>query len=220
MADFNALNSPISYLSISQSQRIKVYTMSKFRKITTNPYVCTLFFITGFLIGVILPFCWGNDPSDKYGTISLLCEDRKGWFWLWTVLTGGCCYCNINRIMVKYDRDKKYIHIFVIIMLFGMVLTAATLKHSILTLNPKRVLHWIGAILYGFFALCSNFHIYLTLMRKDKLFIAPFAITCIVIIGMLIWLLLIGRSGYMEFVPIAIMEIMMYVIAVPAKVKQ
>lgn len=193
--------------------------MKKTRNILTTPAACSVFFAAALLIGVILPFCWGNDPGDKYGTLSLLCEDRKAWFWLWTALTGGCFYCNLNRMFIRYGNDKKYLRVCVFVMLAGMIITAASLKHSILTLNPKRIIHWAGAIMYAAFALLSNFLFYLSMLKRDRRFVIPFALTCAMISGMLIWLFVIGRSGYMEFIPVAIMEIMMFVIAVTDAIK-
>lgn len=197
----------------------QVIAMKKTRDILTTPASCIFFFISAFLIGIILPFCWGNNPGDTYGTLSILCEDRKPWFWLWTVLTGGCFYCNLNRMFIRYKNDKLIFRISVFVMLVGMLITALTLKHSVQTMNAKRIIHWAGAIMYAAFALLSNFLFYLSMLKKDRRFSVPFILICSLVLLMIVWLFVIGRSGYMEFIPIAITEIMMFTVAVTGAIK-
>ena len=44
--------------------------------------LCLVVLLAALVYGLVLPFCWGNDPADTHGTLSLLCEKRVGWFWL------------------------------------------------------------------------------------------------------------------------------------------
>ena len=39
--------------------------------------LCIITLIISFVYGLVLPFCWGNNPASELGTLSLLCEDRK-----------------------------------------------------------------------------------------------------------------------------------------------
>ena len=38
--------------------------------------------VCAFVYGLILPFCWGNNPASEFGTLSLLWENRKIFFWM------------------------------------------------------------------------------------------------------------------------------------------
>lgn len=49
----------------------------------------------------------------------------------------------------RYDYRGKLLRGTEILALCGMLLTSLTLDHSIADWNTKRVLHWIGAILYA-----------------------------------------------------------------------
>ena len=48
--------------------------------------LCIITLIISFVYGLVLPFCWGNNPASELGTLSLLCENRKIWFWLWSIM--------------------------------------------------------------------------------------------------------------------------------------
>ncbi len=186
-----------------------VITMNKIRQISSNKYLCIGFFICAFIFGLVLPFCWGNNPAEPTGTLSLLCEHHQGWFWLWTVLTGGCFFFNIHHMFVKFNYRNRLLDAFTVLMLLGMILIAATLNHDISNWNPKRVAHWAGAVLYAFFTIGSVL-LFFVLNIKRKGFL-PFAIIMImmpfIVLG---WLILIGKSGYMEIIPNAFMEALLF----------
>ena len=185
--------------------------MKRIRNILLGRPVCFCFFVLALVIGLVLPFCWGNNPGDKYGTLSLLCENHIPWFWLWACLTGGCFALNLERLFHTHDCSKKFLHALVIAMLAGLVLTSATLNHSIEDLNPKRVLHWVGAILYAGSLLAAIALFLLLKARRNRRFL-PFLIFDVLIgVMVLVWLLCIGRSGYMEMIPIALLECMLAV---------
>ena len=165
------------------------------------------FLIAAFVYGLVLPFCWGNDPADTYGTLSLLCETRVGWFWLWAVLTGGAFALNLARACERHGCKNKLPDIFVLTALFGMLLTAATLNHSIADWNPKRVAHWIGAILYAAFLLAAFFSFFLSAAKRYPRLWILWGISLAAGVGVLIQLTVFGRNGYMEILPLALMEL-------------
>ena len=64
--------------------------------------ICTL--SCAFVYGLILPFCWGNDPTSEFGTLSLLCESggRQIWFWIWGILSSGSIVLNTQYMYKKF----------------------------------------------------------------------------------------------------------------------
>ena len=73
----------------------------KTEKIFSKPLCITVLF-AAFVYGLALPFFWGNNPASELGTLSLLCEDRKAWFWLWGVLTSGGILINTQYMYKKF----------------------------------------------------------------------------------------------------------------------
>ena len=165
-----------------------------------------------FVYGLVLPFCWGNDPSDKYGTLSLLCENRIGWFWLWTVLTGGAFSSNLLLLWNERGDRSRHLRVLLVLAMAGMLLTAATLHHSIQTLNPKRVLHWTGAILYAVFLGAAFLFFFFKNAKKDRRILALLLLSVLTLVGVVLQLFVFGRNGYMEIVPLAVFELELFLL--------
>ena len=186
--------------------------MKSIRILGKNRWVCLGFLIPAFVYGLVLPFCWGNNPADTYGTLSLLCEHRVGWFWMWTVLTGGCFLVNLERLFLTHRCRSWLPDLCACLSVFGMVLTAATLNHSIATWNPKRVTHWIGAILYAAFILAAFLLFFILQVKRSRRFLPFLIFTALMVVVMFVWLVIIGRNGYMECIPVALFEIMLFLL--------
>ena len=69
--------------------------------------VCIAMLLGAFVYGLALPFFWGNNPASELGTLSLLCEDRKAWFWLWGILTSGGIFINSQYMYSKFGFRSK-----------------------------------------------------------------------------------------------------------------
>lgn len=69
--------------------------------------IATLLF--AFVYGLALPFFWGNNPMSELGTLSLLCENRKMWFWLWGVLTSGGLFLNTQYMYKKFNEKTDFL---------------------------------------------------------------------------------------------------------------
>ena len=57
-----------------------------------------------FIYGLVLPFCWGNNPAEVHGTLSLLCENHIPAFWVWTLLS-----CLLAHIVLYKTLQKPSI---------------------------------------------------------------------------------------------------------------
>ena len=174
--------------------------------------VCLVWLVAAFVYGLVLPFCWGNDPSDAHGTLSLLCEHRVGWFWLWTVLTGGAFAANLALLWRRRGEKSRLLGACLVLALLGMLLTAATLNHSIADWNPKRVAHWTGAILYAAFLGASFILFYLKHVRRDRRLVPFLVLSLLTLAGVAVRLFVFGRNGYMEIVPIALLELELFLL--------
>lgn len=180
---------------------------------------CLALLAAAFVYGLALPFCWGNDPSSTYGTLSLLCEDHIPFFWIWTVLTGAGLPLNLEYVFRKYGYAGKTLRAAAAFGLLGMVLTAATLNHSIQDWNPRRVLHWIGAICFGAGFTAAFLLFFLLKAREYKRFWVIVVLLVLTAACVLVQLLAFGRNGYMEIVPVGLLECILFVAAlVPPRV--
>ena len=181
--------------------------------------VCLAVLLAALVYGLVLPFCWGNNPADTYDTLSILCENHIPWFWLWALLTGGAFALNSELLFRKYGASGKLLRVSAAFGLIGLVLTAATLNHSVLDWNPKRVLHWIGAVCYAVGFLAAFLFFFLKNARTYPRFRPFLALVVCIVAGVGAQMLTVGRNGYMEIVPIALLEltllILVYTPAVP-----
>ena len=182
------------------------------RKLASNTPLRLGLLAAAFIYGLILPFCWGNDPASAYGTLSLLCEHHIGWFWLWALLTGGGIALNLSRACETHGCRTRLPEISILISLFGMLLTAATLNHSIESWNPKRIAHWIGAISYAVFLLIAVSAFYLACAKRHPRLWFLLAASVGAGMAVLVQLLVFGRNGYMEILPIALVEVELFVL--------
>ena len=147
--------------------------------------VCLAVLLAALVYGLVLPFCWHNDPSGTYGTLSLLCEHHIPWFWLWTVLTGLGLTLNLEFAYHKYGYSGKPLRIAAAFGLFGMILTAATLNHSIQDWNPKRVAHWTGAICFAAGITIAFLFFFIRKAREYKWFLLFIALLGSTAVGVL-----------------------------------
>lgn len=179
-------------------------------KILKGVYLAAL--IAGFIYSFVLIFCWGNDPFSPYGTLSVLCENRKIYFWIWLIVDGGSLVLNLNYMYNKYGNAGKFIKSLPYIMLFFQVCIALTLGHSIQDWNPKRVLHWIatGA---NIAVLCASILLYaLKNIKKDRIFLYILISVVFILLLFLVWFIVLGKSGMLEMIPLALLEILLFTV--------
>ena len=182
-------------------------------KILSKP-LCIGLISCAFVYGLILPFCWGNDPTSEFGTLSLLCEDggRQLWFWIWGILSSGSIILNTQYMYKKFEYKSTFLNVLCLLGFIGIVCVALTLGHPIDSWNPKRILHWVATGLYIAFTIAPIALFFIINIKKFKRFglftVCTFAILAIflLIFGIL------GKSAIMEMVPLALFEILLVIV--------
>ena len=165
----------------------------------------------GFIYSMILPFCWGNNPFDTMGTLSILCEDRKLYFWAWIIFDGGAMVLNLYYMYNKFGRANKLIKALPIIALICGIGIAATLGHDVTSWNPKRIVHWVATGCYVAFLAASIALYAIKNIRKERVFKFMLIATLAVLAVFLVWFIVLGKSGMLEIVPHALLEILLIV---------
>ena len=192
-------------------------------KILSKP-VCIGLLFCAFVYGLALPFFWGNNPASELGTLSLLCEDRKAWFWIWGLLTSGSIYVNSLYMFTKFGIKSKLCEILGAMGVVSIAVVALTLGHSIEDWNPKRIAHWIATGIFIAFTIAS-IALYFIINRKKN---GSFRLLTLCVFGILATFLVIfiavGKSALMEMIPLAMMEVFLFTVnctpAVKAQTKQ
>lgn len=75
-------------------------------KILKKP-VCLTFLLAAVVYGITLPLLFGNDPFDPLGTLSVLCGERKPYFWAWVIIDCGAFFLNTNYLFKKIRLQKQ-----------------------------------------------------------------------------------------------------------------
>lgn len=173
---------------------------------------CIIILFLGFVYGLALPFFWGNNPASELGTLSLLCEDRKGWFWLWGILTSGGLIMNTQYMYKSYNIKNKWFDAMCAMGFLSMCCIALTLGHSIDDWNPKRLAHWIATGVFIVFTMAPIALFFIVYRKRFQHFgvltICIFAILGTFVVIFAVW----GKSALMEMIPIALVEIFMFVV--------
>lgn len=192
-------------------------------KILSKP-LCIGILFCAFAYGLALPFFWGNNPASELGTLSLLCEDRKAWFWLWGMLTSGGIYINSLYMFDKFAIKSKLCSVLGALGIVSMAVVALTLGHSIEDWNPKRIAHWVATGVFIAFTVASIALYFIINRKKHK----AFGVLTLCVFGILATFLIIfiavGKSALMEMIPLAMIEVFLFTVnftpAVKAQTKQ
>lgn len=181
---------------------------------------CVAFLFGGLIYNWVLPFCWGNDPFDAHGTLSLLCEHRQPYFWLWIVLVYGGALMNLRFMYKKYDCKSKLLDAVNILMAISAVAIALTLDHSIENWNAKRVIHWIVTITLIVFLALSILIFCLKNIKRQKAFVVLTAVLIAIVGFVALWFLFLGKSAMMEVIPTTMVSILLFVVNFTPAVKK
>ena len=198
-------------MSKQKNEKYKGALKMKKEKILSKP-LCMTLLICAFVYGLILPFCWGNNPLEPNGTLSLLCETRKAFFWFWALMTGLGSVLNVQYMYHKLGSKKKYLDVLNVLAFISIITIALTLGHSINDWNPKRLAHWIATGGYIVFLVASMLLYFLSNIKRQKLFAVLSACIAAILALFLVLFAVIGKSGVMEIVPNALLQIMLFVV--------
>lgn len=183
----------------------------KTEKILSKP-LCIGLLLCAFAYGLILPFCWGNDPTSEYGTLSILCEDRKIFFWLWGLLVSGSCILNTQYMYKKFDYKNKFLDTLCVLSFISMVCVALTLNHPVDSWNTKRIIHWIATGLFIALIVASIALFFLFNIKKYKRF-SLFTICIFLILATFLFMFLVmGKSALMEIIPLAMLQVLLFIV--------
>lgn len=183
----------------------------RFEKFVSKTF-CIGILLCGFVYGLVLPFLWGNNPATELGTLSLLCEDRKIYFWLWGILTSGGIFLNTQYMYNKFGFRSKFYDILGVLGVVSMALVALTLGHSIESWNLKRIVHWVATGLFIAFTVAS-IALYFIMNRKKHKSFTLLSICVFAILGSFVVIfVVVGKSGLMEMIPLALLEIFLFVV--------
>ncbi len=180
-------------------------------KIISKP-ICIVMLFCAFVYGLVLPFCWGNNPMSETGTLSLLCENRKMWFWLWGILTSGSLILNTQYMYKSYKIKNKWFDIMCACGFISMCFIALTLGHSIEDWNPKRLAHWIATGLFIVFTVAPIALFFIAYIKKFKHFGVLAGCTFMILGTFVVIFAAVGKSALMEMVPLALIEIFMFIV--------
>lgn len=182
------------------------------KNIFTSKAFCIGFLAAAFVYGLILPFCWGNNPASELGTLSLLCEDRKLFFWIWGILTSGSIICNTQYMYRSFSIKSKFYNTLCVLAFISMALIAITLGHSIEDWNPKRIAHWVAT---GIFIALTVAPLLIPFIRyrKEKKGFSLYALCTVgILMTFVVIFVVVGKSALMEMIPIALIEVFLFII--------
>lgn len=182
--------------------------------------LCIITLIISFVYGLVLPFCWGNNPASELGTLSLLCEDRKIWFWLWGILISGGIIMNTQYMYRKFSFRSKFYDILCALGFISVCVVALTLGHSIEDWNPKRIAHWVATGIFIVFTLAPIVLFFIRNRKNHPQFNKLTLCAFMILATFLVIFIGVGKSALMEMIPIALMQIFLFVINFTPVVKE
>ncbi len=165
-----------------------------------------------FVYGLALPFFWGNNPASELGTLSLLCENRKIYFWLWGILTSGGIFINTQYMYNKFGIKSKFLTALGALGFVSICAVALTLGHSIEDWNPKRLAHWIATGAFIAFTVASIALYFIINRKKHPKFDLLTVCTFLILGTFVVIFAVVGKSALMEMIPLALIEVFLFAV--------
>lgn len=174
--------------------------------------LCISVLFCAFVYGLVLPFMWGNNPASETGTLSLLCENRKLYFWLWGILTSGGILINTQYMYNKFSMKSKFLDVLGVLGFICMALVALTLGHSTEDWNPKRIAHWVATGAFIAFTVASVALFFILNRKKHPKFDLLTVCTFLILGTFVVIFVFAGKSALMEIIPLALIEIFLFAV--------
>ncbi|MBR3816244.1 MAG: hypothetical protein IKJ27_05935 [Clostridia bacterium] len=182
------------------------------KKESTVKILCISALFCAFVYGLALPFFWDNNPASELGTLSLLCENRKLFFWLWGILTSGGIFINTQYMYNKFGMKNKLLTAIGALGFVSICAVALTLGHSIDDWNPKRIAHWVATGAFIAFTVAS-IAFYFIINRKNHPKFNMLTVCTFLILGTFVVIFAtVGKSALMEMIPLALIEIFLFAV--------
>ena len=112
----------------------------------------------------------------------------------------------------KFEYKSTFLNILCLFGFIGIICVALTLGHPIDSWNPKRILHWVATGLYIVFTIAPIALFFLINIRKFRKFVLFTICTFLILAVFLLLFGIMGKSAIMEMVPLALFEILLFVV--------
>lgn len=148
-----------------------------------------------------------RNPLGEDNTISWIGFDHPYMFIIWAGLTASALFVNIAYMYRRYN----YNGILGLISLHAAPFGAIT----IVFINDnawEHVVHWIGAIAFVAFNGAALLLFFLHNFKKHKNYRIITLIVAAILLGMVVILLTVGKSGLLELIPLWLCLVLLYVI--------
>ena len=183
--------------------------------LTDNKIFCLLWLVAGFIFFTVYGFI---DNPDLVKTASVIGKTHPRLFIWWAVFSGISLFLNIHYLYKKYSfYDGKlakignvcsYLHV---ICIFTCVNIPSVEPEDGKTL--QMVAHWSTALLFAvFFSVSLIFFLMHMASKKSIKHIVVLVIYAITLIVMITLLILFGKSGGLESIPLWVAFVIMYLL--------
>lgn len=119
----------------------------------------------------------------------------------------------------KFSYKNKFYDVLCALGFISVCVVALTLGHSIENWNPKRIAHWVATGVFIVFTLAPIVLFFITNIKKHKQFKVLTVIAFMILATFIVIFAVVGKSALMEMVPIAMMEVFLFVINFTSVVK-
>lgn len=120
----------------------------------------------------------------------------------------------------KFSYKNKFYNILCVLAFISMALIALTLGHSIEDWNPKRIAHWVATGLFIAFTVVPLLLPFIKHRKENKNFIIFAVCTVMILMSFVVIFVFIGKSALMEMIPIALIEIFLFIVNFTKAVKE
>ena len=127
---------------------------------------------------------------------------------------------NTQYMYRKFSFKSKFYDVLCALSFISVCVVALTLGHSIENWNPKRIAHWMATGIFIAFTLLPIVLFFMKNIKKHKQFVAFTVVAFMILATFLVIFAVVGKSALMEMIPIAMMQIFLFVVNFTPVVKK